>query len=54
MFRPIFLLPQEVGWSALFYAAKNGQVEVARLLIDAGADMLLKDKVCVHVINEYF
>ena len=40
-------IPQEVGWSALFYAAKNGQLEVATLLIEAGADVLLKDKVCI-------
>ena len=43
-------IPQEVGWSALFYAAKNGQLEVATLLIEAEADVLLKDKVCANNI----
>ena len=36
---------QTVGWSALFYAVSGGYLEITRLLIAAGADVLLKDKV---------
>ena len=40
-----FLLLQSVGWSALFYAAKDGHLEIARLLVSAGANTLLRDQV---------
>ena len=36
---------QITGWSALFFAAKEGNVEIARLLIGSGANVELKDKV---------
>ena len=41
---------QSVGWSALFYAATGGYLEITRLLIAAGADVLLKDKVLCCVV----
>ena len=45
---------QSVGWSALFYAATGGNLEITRLLIAAGADVLLKDKLlcCVVIVTE--
>ena len=39
------LCVQTTGWSALFFVAKEGNVEVARLLIGGGANVELKDKV---------
>lgn len=36
---------QTVGWSAVFFAAKEGHLEVTKLLIKAGANVTLKDKV---------
>ena len=36
---------QTTGWSALFFAAKEGNVEIARLLVGGGANVELKDKV---------
>ena len=36
---------QTVGWSALFYAAKDSHMDITRLLIGAGANVLLKDRV---------
>ena len=36
---------QTTGWSALFFAAKEGKVEIARLLITCGANVELKDNV---------
>ena len=41
---------QSVGWSALFYAVSGGYLEITQLLIAAGADILLKDKV-YHIIE---
>ena len=45
---------QSVGWSALFYAATGGYLEITQLLIAAGADVLLKDKVlcCVVIVTK--
>ena len=45
---------QSVGWSAVFYAAAGGYLEITRLLMAAGADVLLKDKVlcCVVIITK--
>ena len=45
---------QSVGWSALFYAITGGYLEITRLLIAAGADVLLKDKVlcCVVIVTK--
>ena len=36
---------QTTGWSALVFTAKEGNVEIARLLIEGGANVELKDKV---------
>ena len=36
---------QITGWSALFFAAQQGNVEIAILLIEGGANVELKDKV---------
>ena len=41
------ILTQNNGWSALFHAAYDGNVEIATMLIEAGADVLLKDNVCI-------
>ena len=44
--------PQSTGWTALFFAAKEGYLEIVKKLIQAGADVLLKDKVCVlHTLS---
>ena len=42
---------QTVGWSALFYAVSGGYLEMTQLLITAGADILLKDKVYRIIIE---
>ena len=39
------LCVQTTGWSALFFAANLGFTDVARQLLDRGADVTLKDKV---------
>ena len=44
---------QSVGWSALFYAATGEYLEITRLLIAAGADVLLKDKVLCCIVIVY-
>ena len=36
---------QTTGWSALFFAAKQGNVKIARLLVEKSAIVELKDKV---------
>ena len=36
---------QKNGWSALFFAADEGDVATTKLLLDAGADPLLRDNV---------
>ena len=41
---PSFSL-QNTGWSSLFFAAKEGDVATTNLLLKAGANALLKDKV---------
>ena len=41
-------LSQTAGWSALFQAAKDGHVKIAKSLVEAGADVLLKDNVCIN------
>ena len=38
-------LPQSTHWTALFYAAKEGHLEILKKLIGAGADVFLKDQV---------
>ena len=47
---------QIVGWSAVFFAAKEGHLDVVKLLVGARANISLKDKVCyaccdVHELN---
>ena len=42
----LIALSQSAGWSALFYAARYGNVKIAKMLIEAGAEVLLKDNVC--------
>ena len=37
---------QASGWSALFFAAKDGHLEITKALLKAGADPMLKNKVC--------
>ena len=41
---------QSAGWSALFHAAKDGHVKIVTKLMDVGADVLLKDNVCISVV----
>ena len=36
---------QTSGWSPLFFACKEGSMEMARLLLTGGADVQLQDKV---------
>ena len=38
---------QSTGWSALHFAAERGDVTTSQSLLKAGANALLKDKVCV-------
>ena len=41
--------PQSAGWSALFYAVKEGHLTITKKLIEAGADIFLKDNVMLNV-----
>lgn len=45
MYTTSFSLPQSTSWTALFFAAKEGHLEIVKKMIKAGADVLLKDKV---------
>ena len=36
---------QSLGWSAVFFAASEGYLNITRLLVNAGADVALGDKV---------
>ena len=38
---------QSTGWSAFHFAAERGDVTTTQSLLKAGANVLLKDKVCV-------
>ena len=42
---PLIVCVQTTGWSALFFAAKEANLEIAILLIEGGANVELKDKV---------
>jgi len=37
---------QSTEWNALFFAAKDGNWDLTKLLIQNGANVWLKDKVC--------
>ena len=39
------MLFQDHGWSALFFAAKKGHLDIVKLLLEYEADMSLKAKV---------
>ena len=45
-FSPLFL--QSTEWNALFFAAKDGNWDLTKLLIQSGANIWLKDKVCYN------
>lgn len=45
---------QSTGWSALFFAAKEGDVGTTNLLLKAGAIALLKDKVSSTQISVWY
>ena len=47
----VLLLSQVSGWTALFYAAKEGHLDMVRELIGTGADVLLKDQVCILLLT---
>ena len=36
------------GWTALHYASREGHMEIARLLVNRGADINMKDKVSIE------
>ena len=36
---------QTAGWSALFFASEKGHLEIVNLLLNAGADITLRNKV---------
>ena len=41
----VHIVAQNTGWSALLYAASQGNIEIVSLLIEHGAIVKLKDKV---------
>ena len=42
----ITLLPQSTGWTALMFAVNECHKAIVQRLVSAGADVLIKDKVC--------
>ena len=42
------------GYSALYYASQNGQIEVVKLLLDRGADIEATDNVSYITMEWYF
>ena len=40
-----FVSLQTAGWSALHFAAKSGNLRIAKLLLQKGVDTVLRDKV---------
>ena len=41
----MYWIRHQGGWTALHYAARGGHIEVARLLLDRGADVNSKNEV---------
>jgi ankyrin repeat protein len=39
------------GWSPLIFTAKEGHVEMARLLLKHGANSLHKDRLCLTALD---
>ena len=37
---------QSTGWTALRFAVNEGHKDIVQRLVSAGADVLIKDKVC--------
>ena len=51
----LVLYQQTVGWSAVFFAAKEGYLSIIKTLIRAGANVTQKDKVCfLTVVHSEF
>ena len=48
----LLLFVQDMKWSALFYAYKNGHWNTVRLLLEYGANPDLRDKVCIQTTVE--
>ena len=42
---------QSTEWNALFFAAKDGNWDLTKLLIQNGANVWLKDKVCCNTLT---
>ncbi len=42
---------QQIGWTALMWASKEGHLPVAQLLIDKGAVINVQSKVCYLVLS---
>ena len=42
----VTLSSQSTGWTALMFAVNEGHKDMVRRLMSAGADVLIKDKVC--------
>ena len=38
-------MKQSLGWSAMFFTASEGYLNITRLLVNAGAEVALRDKV---------
>ena len=51
----LVLYQQTVGWSAVFFAAKEGYLSIIKTLIRAGANVTQNDKVCfLTVVHSEF
>ena len=42
----VTLSSQSTGWTALMFAVNEGHEVIVKRLVSAGADVLIKDKVC--------